>query len=171
MHRVLTSLLLSLLLLAPLHLTAEEPAAPTAQAASSLKPAIAAFQPIARVAITGAAADETPTAKPGDGKLHAYIRVKNLYKLDQNRRYEAIVSSNLDGLRAHTSSRKAWIQASYASLRLSEQELATAGITPEMLARGLMVRVIPDSLLPNKDSGAKWRVRIEPLKKSKVTSR
>lgn len=165
MHRILTSLLLSLMLLAPLHLTAEEPAA------SSLKPAIAAFQPITRVAITGAAADETPTAQPGDGKLHAYIRVKNLYKLNQNRRYEAIVSSDLDGLRAHTSSRKAWTHASYASLRLSEQELATAGITPEMLARGLMVRVIPDSLLPNKDSGAKWRVRIEPLKKSKVTSR
>jgi hypothetical protein len=40
-----------------------------------------------------------------------------------------------------------------------------------MLARGLMVRVIPDSLLPNKDSGAKWRVRIEPLKKSRATSR
>ena len=79
--------------------------------------------------------------------------------------------SNLHALQDHANRRKGWSKSSYVEIKLSAQELATAGISEAALEQGLMARVVPESMLPNKDTGAKWRVRIEPLKKSKRANR
>lgn len=145
---------------------AEDPAPEAAVAAHKLTPAIVEFQPIQRAICT---ARQAPDA--ASGELHALIRARNLYKLKVNRPYEILIARDLNALQDHANRRKGWSKSSYVEIKLSAQELATAGISEAALERGLMARIVPESMLPNKDTGAKWRVRVEPLKKSKRANR
>lgn len=145
---------------------AEDPAPAAVASAHKLKPAIVEFQPIQRATCT---ARQEPDA--ASGELHALIRARNLYKLKVNRPYEILIARDLHALQDHANRRKGWSKSSYVEIKLSAQELATAGISEAALEQGLMARVVPESMLPNKDTGAKWRVRVEPLKKSKRANR
>lgn len=145
---------------------AQAPAPAEAAKARKLQPAIVEFQPIQRATCT---ARQEPDA--ASGELHALVRARNLYKLNVNRPYEILIARDLQALQDHANRRKGWANASYVEVKLSAQELATAGISEAALEQGLMARIIPETMLPNKDAGAKWRVRVEPLKKSKRASR
>lgn len=145
---------------------AQDPAPAQAAKAHKLAPAIVEFQPIQRAICT---ARQEPDA--ASSELHALIRARNLYQLKVNRPYEGLIARDLNALLEHAKRRKGWSNSSYVELKLSAQELATAGISEAALERGLMARIVPESMLPNKDTGAKWRVRVEPLKKSRHANR
>lgn len=142
------------------------PKAPAVAKAHKLTPAIVEFQPIQRAICT-----ERQAPDAGSGELHALIRARNLYKLRVNSPYEILIARDLHALQDHANRRKGWSKSSYVEIKLTAQELATAGISEAALERGLMARIVPETMLPNKDTGAKWRVRVEPLKKSKPASR